>query len=181
MRPSLMSGAQIVEKSLPVTIMGTRFITSASRHSCPILTRVGLSARFISVPTTIWLFTVICVFSAHSDERLLRSRFLLLTQPFRIQQDQTWPSNFPRKKWNSIMEQCQINFQLISVFHLPKESYQIDQFLHRGHWSSGSSSSPAQSTIENRCQKCDNRSYSRHWKLRQDKPYLTTTCSASWS
>ena len=63
-----MSGAQTVERSLPVTIIGTRLTISDSRHSCPILTRVGLSAKFMSVPTTIWLFTVICVFSAQSKD-----------------------------------------------------------------------------------------------------------------
>jgi len=63
-RPTRMSGAQIVEKSLPVTMMGTPVTTSASATPDQCLTRVGLSQRFMSVPTTIWLFTVVCVCAA---------------------------------------------------------------------------------------------------------------------
>lgn len=58
MRPSLMSGAYSVEKSLPVTMMGTRRMVSFSLQPAPMLTRLGSSQMFISVPITIWLFTV---------------------------------------------------------------------------------------------------------------------------
>ena len=49
-----------MEKSLPVAITGTRGISSTWYWpgSC---TFVGLSARFMSVAFTIWLFTVYCV------------------------------------------------------------------------------------------------------------------------
>jgi hypothetical protein len=41
-------------------MMGTRRMTSFSIQPWPTDTRVGLSQMFISVPTTIWLLTVIC-------------------------------------------------------------------------------------------------------------------------
>ena len=40
--------------------MGTRLMKSPSRHSEPRLTWLGESHMFISVPTTIWLLTVVC-------------------------------------------------------------------------------------------------------------------------
>lgn len=47
--------------SSPVTMMGVRrTVTPRSHHSWPTLTVLGLSHRFISVPITIWLFTVCC-------------------------------------------------------------------------------------------------------------------------
>nr|KYP33925.1 hypothetical protein KK1_045172 [Cajanus cajan] len=52
-----MRGAYNVEKSLPVTTMGTRGLSSLLYipGSC---TFVGLSAMFMRVAFTIWLFTV---------------------------------------------------------------------------------------------------------------------------
>lgn len=51
-------GAYRVDRSFPVTMMGTRLTRSSSRQSCPTLTRFGSSHKFIKVPMTIWLFTV---------------------------------------------------------------------------------------------------------------------------
>ena len=66
MRPSRSKGAYNVDKSFPVTMMGTRRTMSSSRQSWisssdSSLTRFGWSHRFMSVPTTICMFTVFCV------------------------------------------------------------------------------------------------------------------------
>ena len=52
MRPSRVNGAYNLEKSFPVTMMGTRaFVDLKSlRHTAPSLTCVGLSQMFINVP-----------------------------------------------------------------------------------------------------------------------------------
>ena len=42
---------------IPVTMMGTRPMTSFPRQACEMDTRFGLSAMFMSVPNTFWLFT----------------------------------------------------------------------------------------------------------------------------
>ena len=63
MRPSLSRGAYSVERSFPVTTIGTRRsgFSSARYVSVPTHTRSGWSQMFISVPTTICELTVFCV------------------------------------------------------------------------------------------------------------------------
>ena len=63
MRPSLSKGAYSVDRSFPVTTIGTRRsgFSSARYVSEPTQTRSGWSQMFINVPTTICEFTVFCV------------------------------------------------------------------------------------------------------------------------
>lgn len=51
----------MVLRSLPVTKSGTRMFMASSCQISPMLTCSGSSHMFISVDTTIWLFTVTCV------------------------------------------------------------------------------------------------------------------------
>lgn len=46
--------------SRPVTMIGTRLMRPSPCQSSPRLMKLGSSQMFISVPTTIWLFTVHC-------------------------------------------------------------------------------------------------------------------------
>jgi hypothetical protein len=61
MRPSRIRGANKVDKSFPVTMMGIRMFIASARQTSPMLTRVGSSHIAMSVEHTIWLLTVHCV------------------------------------------------------------------------------------------------------------------------
>ena len=87
MRPSRMSGAYNVEKSLPVTKMGMRMFIALARHTSPMLTCVGSSHMFINVEHTIWLFTVHCVACKHGFAR---------DHAFRMHPHAHLPQNRPR-------------------------------------------------------------------------------------